>query len=68
MASKRLPTPPRFQPTPIEIRNGCEEIQLGWTEREHRRRAGQDPDVGWTPPTISTSELLGDASGVDCAA
>ena len=68
MAAKSPLTPPRYQPTPAEIKRACEEIQKRWTDRERRRRAGEDPDSGWTPPVVSSSELIGDTNGVDRAA
>ncbi|NIP86917.1 MAG: hypothetical protein GTO03_15670 [Planctomycetales bacterium] len=57
-----------YQPTPAQIRRACEEIQRGWSERETRRRAGLDPDGGWTPPVIRSSDVPEENGGFDRAA
>jgi len=47
-------------PTPQQIRRGCERIRRDWDEYEHRKRAGRsgvtrresEELATWTPPEI----------------
>jgi|GEM_PF-4544749 len=38
------------RPTWQEIQERSAVIRQSWDEREHRRRAGVDPEPGWMPP------------------
>jgi hypothetical protein len=50
--------PPRYMPTPDEIKAGCMAIRSTWTDAEHYRRAGLDPAARkWTPPEVSEPVL-----------
>ena len=40
-------------PTPEEIAERAAEIRAGWTEVEHRRRAGLPETSGWEAPQVS---------------
>jgi hypothetical protein len=42
----------KHEPSAEEIAALAAIIREGWSEREHRRRAGQDPDATWTVPVI----------------
>lgn len=43
--------PPRYLPTPEEIKAACVEIRQGWSRYETMKQAGLDPDaMKWTPP------------------
>jgi len=60
--------PPKYIPTPREIRDACESIQLGWSDDERRRRrygmmpgrnhasGGDAVPPGWSPPTLPTPD------------
>lgn len=49
-----MPCPPRTpDPTPEQIAIACAEIRQGWSENEHRVRAGALAPVAWTIPAAS---------------
>ena len=50
-------------PTPLEIRNRCREIQRTWKPRQEWVHAGK-PLRTWTAPTVRVSELAAAASEV----
>lgn len=50
--------PPRYLPTPEEIKVACAEIRQGWSRYETVKRAGLDPGaMRWTPPEVSEPVL-----------
>ncbi len=51
-----------FVPTSHEIREACERIQEGWSERERRKRAGWIEGGRWLPPLVEIDSLLYEAS------
>jgi hypothetical protein len=49
-----------YLPTSREIREACERIQAGWSERERRKRSGQAEGRRWLPPLIDSDTLFPD--------
>ena len=52
-ATGRMPQQRLADPTPEEIAERAAEVRQGWSEMEHRRRAGLPESAGWEAPTIS---------------
>lgn len=52
-ATGRMPQERLADPTPEEIAERAAEVRQGWSELEHRRRAGLPESAGWEAPTIS---------------
>ena len=52
-----------YEPTAQDIREACERIQEGWSERERRNRAGDIEGRHWLPPLVEGQSLLYDVSG-----
>lgn len=52
-ATGRMPQERLADPTPEEIAERAAEVRQGWSEMEHRRRAGLPESAGWEAPTIS---------------
>ena len=50
-----------FEPTVAEIREACEKIQQGWSERERNKRAGWANGPRWAPPLVQTDYLFPDS-------
>ena len=46
-----------YEPTPGDIRRGCERIQATWSRRERAKRTGNPHDLRWMPPSICTSSI-----------
>jgi hypothetical protein len=44
-------------PTPDEIRQGCEEIRAGWSEQERWNRAYRPEILGWDVPTMAVADV-----------
>ncbi len=46
-------------PTPEDIERACQQIRSNWSEEDHMRRRGREPDddgsVGWTVPFCDMS-------------
>lgn len=53
----------RQDPTPLEIRLRCREIQKKWKARQEWVHAGK-PTRTWTAPTVRTSDLTAAAREV----
>ncbi len=49
-----------FEPTALDIRQACEEIQGGWSEREKNKRSGWASGAHWLPPLVDTDYLFPD--------
>lgn len=49
----RMPQERLADPTPEEIAERAAQIRAGWSELEHRRRAGLAETSGWEAPTVS---------------
>ncbi len=54
------------EPTPDEIEAACREIRMGWSEIEHRLRAGLPKELidrrhEYHVPVVSTRKLLDEA-------
>jgi hypothetical protein len=47
---------PVYQPTEDDIREACEALQAGWSEAEHRRRAGYAYQSDTTPPDLDREQ------------
>lgn len=47
-----------FLPTSVDIRQACERIQEGWTERERKKRAGANNQQHWLPPLVEADSLF----------
>lgn len=52
-ATGRMPQQRLADPTPEEIEERAAEVRRGWSETEHRRRAGLPESAGWEAPTVS---------------
>jgi hypothetical protein len=54
----------QFLPAPAEIAAATARIRDRWSEREFRKRSGEDPDTfsRWTVPTVT---VVQDANDVD---
>jgi hypothetical protein len=52
-ATGRMPQERLAELTPEEIAERAAEVRLGWSETEHRRRAGLPESTGWEAPTVS---------------
>ncbi|MFV1968122.1 MAG: hypothetical protein ACC628_22080 [Pirellulaceae bacterium] len=50
---------PRFLPSAEQIASAARRIRASWDEREHRKRAGQDPNSfgRWSIPEVSLAEI-----------
>jgi hypothetical protein len=46
-----------YAPSPGAIREECEHIQAGWSERERRKRAGRASGSAWTPPRVDLAAV-----------
>ena len=53
----------RTDPTPLEIRLRCREIQSKWEPKDEWRHAGK-PQRTWTAPTVQVTDLAAAASEV----
>ncbi len=51
-----------FLPSSHDIRQACDRIQAGWSERERRKRAGWIEGGHWLPPLVETDALQCDLS------
>jgi hypothetical protein len=47
-----------YEPTPKDVRRGCEEIQATWSPRERAERNRGPRAAWWTPPVIRLSDLI----------
>lgn len=48
--------PPRYTPTPEQIRQACSEIQETWSEEERLQRAGLNRPTPWNVPVVRISK------------
>jgi hypothetical protein len=47
-----------YEPTPKDVRRGCEEIQATWSPRKRAERNRGPRAAWWTPPVIRLSDLI----------
>lgn len=51
-----------YLPSSHDIRQACDRIQKGWSERERRKRAGWIEGGHWSPPLVEADSMLYDLS------
>jgi len=49
-----------YLPTKHDIRQACEEIQQGWTDKERRKRSGRVEGRHWLPPLVESDSVFPD--------
>ncbi len=49
--------PAKYEPTPTEIRQKCEDIQKRWSDHERKRRSLSQPTQHWIPPRVDLRDI-----------
>ncbi len=49
-------TSSRYEPTPEEIEQACEEVREEWSDKVYRKRAGGDEGI-WVPQVYHVAEV-----------